>query len=323
MYELVWGSIFDKKCDVLVIPCNHMGGLSRAVTDEMEEEDIPYIPLVKQPGEIKFEENFSSFTNALVIGFAASVDAFKNRSKVAYLQHICEALLDYCRLNSYSMINIPLLGAGAGGLTAEEAFEVLCNHFAMETGIVLRIFVQSRSVFNHLSGRKRKEAPVKAPRVFISYTGENPANRSWVKELACALRRNGVNARLDLFHLRPGQDLPQWMTNELLMADKVLLICDKYYVKKADARKGGVGWETMIIQGDMLSDTRSCKYICIVREKRFDKGLPLFMKSKYSLQWTDGDIPEEGLQELLCQLFECSAEPEIGEVPAFIYEKKK
>ncbi len=52
------------------------------------------------------------------------------------------------------------------------------------------------------------------------------------------MRECGVNARLDMFYLKLGQDLPQRMTNELIMADKVLLICDKYYAEKADNRNG-------------------------------------------------------------------------------------
>jgi hypothetical protein len=46
-------------------------------------------------------------------------------------------------------------------------------------------------------------------------------------------------------------DLQQWMSNELSMADKVLVVCDEVYKRKADGRLGGVGWETMIIQGDI------------------------------------------------------------------------
>lgn len=69
--------------------------------------------------------------------------------------------------------------------------------------------------------------------------------------------------------------MPQWMTNELIMADKVLLICDKYYAEKADNRKGGVGWETMIIQGDMLSKQEQNKYIAILRDKDIDQSLPI------------------------------------------------
>ena len=111
------------------------------------------------------------------------------------------------------------------------------------------------------------------------------------------------------------------MTNELIMADKVLLICDKYYVQKANFRKGGVGWEAMIIQGDMLANNHSDKYICIVREESIDQGIPIFMKSRYSLQWIEKDIEENRFEQLLYFLFDCNIEPEIGPIPHFIYDK--
>ena len=88
--------------------------------------------------------------------------------------------------------------------------------------------------------------------------------KAWVVQLACRLRENGVDARLDHFHLKPGMDVPQWMTNELIKARRVLLVCDVHYAEKADMRKAGVGWETMIIQGDMLvQGEQNSKYIVI------------------------------------------------------------
>lgn len=159
------------------------------------------------------------------------------------------------------------------------------------------------------------------PRVFISYTGIDINNRNWVKNLASRLRSSGINARLDMFHLKPGQDLPQWMTNELIMADKVLLICDKYYAEKADNRDGGVGWETMIIQGDMLSRQEQDKYIAILRDSNIDQSLPIYVKSRYALNWADGEVSEKDFNELLLYLFDCNLEPPIGEIPSFIIER--
>lgn len=124
-----------------------------------------------------------------------------------------------------------------------------------------------------------------------------------------------------MFHLRPGQDLPQWMTNELIMADKVLLICDKYYAEKADNRKGGVGWETMVIQGDMLSRQEQNKYIAILKDPNIDQSLPIYVKSRYALNWSAGKITDKDFNKLLLYLFDCDFEPPIGEIPNFVKEK--
>ena len=80
----------------------------------------------------------------------------------------------------------------------------------------------------------------------------------------------------------------------MLMADKVLIICDKYYAEKTDNRKGGVGWETMIT---------------------------VYIKSRYALDWSADEVSDEEFNELLLQLFNCDAELPIGEIPDFIKEK--
>ena len=140
-----------------------------------------------------------------------------------------------------------MLGTGAGGLDARKSFDVMKSEFENDDRILLCVYVLAPNIYNELIAENVKVGGnIKNPRVFISYIGEDIKNREWVKQLACRLRESGVNARIDMFHLKPGQDLPQWMTNELIMADKVLLICDKYYAAKSDNRIGGVGWETMI-----------------------------------------------------------------------------
>ena len=105
------------------------------------------------------------------------------------------------------------------------------------------------------------------------------------------------------------------------MADKVLLICDKYYAEKADNKKGGVGWEPMIIQGDMLSKQEQNKYVAILRDKDIDQSLPIYVKSKYALNWSDERQIEKEFEELLLYLFDCDTEPPLGAIPSFIKEK--
>lgn len=322
MYELVCGSIFDKKCDIIIIPCNSMGGTTRTTKNDLDINGILNSPSVQKSGDIVFDENKGDFTNAIVIGFAASVNGLTGKSKLEYLHNICKELKNYCEFNSLSLINMPLLGTGSGGLSIQDSFEVLKSYFENETNINLRIFAFSREIYSQLDKNiKKKVSSIKNPRVFISYTGENPENRKWVKKFVCKLRENGVNARVDMYHLKPGYDLPQWMTNELIMADKVLLICDKFYAKKADSRNGGVGWETMIIQGDMMLNAQSNKYICIIRENNIDEGMPLYAKTKFSLQWTKAEILEKDFRELLYSLFDIDIEPELGRIPKDILDK--
>ena len=98
-----------------------------------------------------------------------------------------------------------------------------------------------------------------------------------------------MDARLDQFLLKPGMDIPQWMTNEIVKASKVILVCDSSYVIKADTRSAGVGWESMIIQGDILSHgTTSRKYIPIAFDN-VSENIPLYLRTKLWLPRTEVD----------------------------------
>jgi hypothetical protein len=117
----------------------------------------------------------------------------------------------------------------------------------------------------------REKVPGKSncpPRVFISHTSKTKKDENWVTELALYLIDKGLQARLDKFHLRRGMDLPQWMCNELALANRVIIVSDEAYKAKTDGRHGGVGWETMITQGDLAQlPPDSKKYQVVVRSE--------------------------------------------------------
>ena len=300
-----------------------MGDVTPSMQKELMVNDLPYFHKNISAGDISFVDNSGSFPNALMIGYAASVDVLKRDSAKNNLQKIVHKIKDCCQEQSLRKVNIPLLGTGAGGLSAKTSYNIMKSKFENEKNISLCIYTFFDDIYNELACEQSLslDMKVKNPRVFISYTGIDMSNRNWVKSFACRLRDNGVDARIDIFHLKPGQDLPQWMTNELIMADKVLLICDKYYAEKADNRKGGVGWETMIIQGDMLSKQEQNKYVAILRDKDIDQSLPIYVKSKYALNWADESQIDKEFEELLLYLFDCDIEPPIGEIPLFVKEK--
>lgn len=319
MIKVIKGSIFDSKCDLIIIPCNNLGTVTFSVQKDLMINDLPYFNKKIPVGDVLFIENTKGFSNASMIGYAASVDAWKNCSSIDILHRIMKKIKNICQEQSIHKVNIPLLGTGAGGISVKDSYNVIKSEFT-DNNILLCVYAFSEKIYKELSDEKSYESvnTIKNPRVFISYTSTDIENRNWVKQFACKLRECGVDARLDIFHLKPGQDLPQWMTNELIMADKVLLICDKYYAEKADNRKGGVGWETMIIQGDMLSRQEQNKYIAILRDKNIDQSLPIYVKSKYALNWADKSHIDKEFDNLLLYLFDCDVEPPIGEIPLFI-----
>ena len=46
------------------------------------------------------------------------------------------------------------------------------------------------------------------PKVFISYSHDSAEHKQWVLEFATTLRNRGVDAILDQWDLKPGDDLP-------------------------------------------------------------------------------------------------------------------
>jgi hypothetical protein len=226
------------------------------------------------------------------------------------------------------------LGTGAGHLSPDVSFEAITAGLdTADSETCFEIFVVDKDIFRNLrekhAGYLRNKANlvkknIRNPRIFMSYASDDPGNREWVIELAKRLRNNGVHAVIDHFDLGIGVFMPQWMTNEIMMADKVVLICDSNYVKKADFRKGGggVGWETMIIQGDMLAQGQGTqKYLAIVREKEIQAGLPLYMRSRFCFHWPDDFVSEDEFKKLLLAIFECNDAPELGDIPAFIKDR--
>lgn len=326
MIELFRGSIFNSKCDLIIIPCNSVGGVKKSVEQQLLLNGLPHLRKNMTAGDVAFVQNTYSFSNASMIGYAASVDINCRVPSEQALHGIMQKIKICCREQSLQKVNVPLLGTGAGGLSAKTSYHAMKAEFENEPGILLCVYAFSDDKYDELAAEAAGKilgpgGEIKNPRVFISYAGHDIKNRNWVKDFACKLRMSGVNARLDMFHLKPGQDLPQWMTNELIMADKVLLICDKCYAEKADNRNGGVGWETMIIQGDMLSRQEQNKYVAILRDADVDKSLPIYVKSRYALNWADGETDDKKFEELLLYLFDCDIEPPLGDIPAFIKEK--
>jgi TIR domain len=74
-----------------------------------------------------------------------------------------------------------------------------------------------------------------------------------VLRLATDLRESGIDVILDKWDLKEGHDANAFM--ERMVADdtiqKVVMVCDRLYVEKANNRTGGVGTETQIITPDI------------------------------------------------------------------------
>ena len=102
-----------------------------------------------------------------------------------------------------------------------------------------------------------------APKVFISYSWSTPEHEQLVLDLATQLREAGIDAILDKWDLREGEDADKFM--ERMVADsevnKVLIICDCKYAEKSNKRQGGVGTEAQIISQKVYEQQDEHKFV--------------------------------------------------------------
>ncbi len=325
--------MFEGPSDLIVVPCSTVPTVSYFVADRLRAFGLPIPTKRMAPGEVVFRRLESAGQVAPVAAYAASVVP-RTREDAVPIEAIGRALGSFAAENPWvQQISCPLLGAGAGRLREETSVKDLLRGFS-STGrddVLLRVFVLDDSVFERLKTYfnirvsnewERRERPNRPIRVFVSYTRTDDAHAAWVKELATFLRANGIEARLDVWYLRPGMDTPQWMSNELDLADRVLLICDELYAQKADRRHGGVGWEIRIIQGDLLAsqEDNPDKYIPIIVTPELDAGTPKFLRGTFALHWPEPSLDEAGRRDDLLRIIYHRQEeaPPLGRPPSFI-----
>jgi hypothetical protein len=328
------GNMFAQPSDLIIVPCSTGGTITAAVAEQLRNFDIRWPRGVSNLGDVKFELFEGASNIATYVGYATSVQAMETNTKA--ITRIAETVANFVSdKNEIRDVAIPLLGAGAGGLKAKQSLSALMAGLqkVSTNGKVFNIFVLKESDFETLSGnrvnlrervaheaKKISESEREPIRVFISYTKTSIEHQDWVRELAKHLRENGIDARLDIWHLRPGMDLPQWMCNELDQADRVLIICNEEYAFKAMGRLGGVGWEIRLIQGDLLQSQslNPKKYLPILRGHFDKKNVPSFLRGVYALTWNDSNL-QANREQLLREIYEVFDEaPTIGRPPRFV-----
>lgn len=151
------------------------------------------------------------------------------------------------------------------------------------------------------------------PRVFISYSHDSAEHKKWILDFATTLRNRGIDAVLDQWDLKPGDDLPHFMETQLSEAQFVIMVCTEQYVEKANKGQGGVGYEKMIMTSSLLSTIDSSKVIPIIRQKGTDLR-PTFLNSKLYIDFSKDNELEYSLDDLLRALLNAPLyeKPEIG-----------
>lgn len=126
-------------------------------------------------------------------------------------------------------------------------------------------------------------------KVFISYSW---SSKLWVLDFASKLQRDyGIEVVIDTWDLKPGDDLAAFMEREVSDStiDKVLMICDKQYMEKANTRSGGAGTEAQILSPQLYSKNTPGKYIPVVNmlDEKQQPCLPVFLTSRLYVDFSD------------------------------------
>lgn len=159
------------------------------------------------------------------------------------------------------------------------------------------------------------------PKALISYSWDSEDHKNWVRSLAERLRMNGVDIRLDQWHVAPGQSLTQFMEVEIVTCDFMLIICTQNYYAKSLNRRGGVGYEQQIISGHLAAGQPREKFIPIVRQGSFEPGddcaIPPHFAGIFAIDMREGESFDHSQDQVLRAIFKAPlhAPPAIGQPP--------
>jgi hypothetical protein len=151
----------------------------------------------------------------------------------------------------------------------------------------------------------------KIPRVFVSYSHDSPDHKDWVREFSEELVKNGIDVILDQWDVGLGDDLPKFMENSLGEVDRVLMICTPAYVIKANDGTGGVGYEAMIVTGELVRNLGTNKFIPVVRQTAGKFDLPKSVSTRFFVDLSEDKEATHKFEmdRLLRELHQAPANP--------------
>ena len=139
----------------------------------------------------------------------------------------------------------------------------------------------------------------KNPKVFISYSHDSPEHQQWVSELALRLRRNGIDVVFDQWDIGMGSDITRFMQRGIVDSDSVLVICTDQYGSKANTGEGGVGYEQMVINTQIVQHLGIDKFIPIIRKVSGPEQIPTFLRDLVYLDFTNDNQFDEKFAQLI------------------------
>lgn len=119
------------------------------------------------------------------------------------------------------------------------------------------------------------------PKVFISYSHQSKEYEEKVFNFANRLRKEGIDASIDLYEEAPKEGWPRWMEKQIRWADYVIVLASELYHDKCYSKDAGKGihWEVSIVY-QLLYDTNceTTKFIPAFFDENDAKYIPTPLK---------------------------------------------
>ncbi len=171
------------------------------------------------------------------------------------------------------------------------------------------------------------EKQIEHPKVFISYAWGTKEHDEKVLALATELMEVGIEVVLDKWDLKEGNDTYSFMEKSVSddSITNVLILIDPNYVKKANARVGGVGTETQIISSEVYNRVEQSKFIPVVFERDEEGNVckPHYLNVMLHFDLSKADNYDEEFQRMVRFLYgiETYKKPELGNAPAWLNDE--
>lgn len=156
------------------------------------------------------------------------------------------------------------------------------------------------------------------PTVFVSYSWDDAQHQTWVRTvLVDGLRQRGVDARMDVYELSPGDPIDGFMETFLESCTHVVVVCTQNYYQRAGADLGGVGYEKELIKRFIGRAAPDQRVVPVVRAGG-RAAVPPFLGSRVSVDMSDDSISGLVLDELAATFYgqKFHKAPALGPPPA-------
>ncbi len=168
---------------------------------------------------------------------------------------------------------------------------------------------------------------MKATKVFVSYIWSSPEHEEWVLDLATSLREFGVDAILDKWDLKEGQEANVFMERMVSEKEieKVIIVCDRICAEKSNSREGGAGTEAQIISKELYQQEDRGKFVAVVKERDENDQpyLPTYYTSRIYIDLSDSSLFSDKFEQPLRWIENkpIHKKPELGSLPIYLSEE--